>query len=70
MRPALQPMPERLYVTMLGRIRKWLTIMDASDGVGLNREQLTIKISTCGQAGSTDRAFKRTPVQPCILCLA
>ena len=49
MRPALQPMPERLYVTMLGRMRKWFTIMDASDGVGLNREQLTIKMSTCSQ---------------------
>ena len=29
-------MPLRLYVTMLGRILKWLTIMDASDGVLCN----------------------------------
>ena len=49
MTPALQPMPERLYVTMLGRMRKWFTIMDASDGVGLKREQFTIKMSTCSQ---------------------
>lgn len=47
MRPALQPMPERLYVTMLGRMRKWFTTMEASDGVGLKSEQFTIKISTC-----------------------
>ena len=41
MRPALQPIPLRLYVTMLGRILKWLTIMDASDGVLCNHRMRT-----------------------------
>ena len=47
MTPAEQPMPDRLYDTTLDFILKWLTIMAESDGVGLNREQFTIKISTC-----------------------
>ncbi len=48
--PALQPMPLRLYVMTLGRMRKWFTTMDASDGVGLNSEQFTIRMSTCARA--------------------
>ena len=63
MRPALQPMPERLYVTMLGRIRKWFTTMDASDGVGLKSEQFTIKISTCIQSEDIDSVSKRKVVE-------
>jgi len=34
----------------LGRMRKCFTTMDASDGVGLNSEQLTIRMSTCARA--------------------
>ncbi len=48
--PALQPMPLRLYDTTLDAILKWLTIMADSDGVGLNSEQLTIRMSTCAPA--------------------
>jgi len=34
----------------LDAILKWLTIMADSDGVGLNSEQLTIRMSTCAPA--------------------
>ncbi len=47
MTPAEQPMPDRLYETTLDFILKWFTIMALSEGVGLNSEQFTIKISTC-----------------------
>jgi len=43
-------MPLRLYDTTLDAILKWLTIMADSDGVGLNSEQLTIRMSTCAPA--------------------
>lgn len=43
--PAEHPIPERLYTMMLDRMLKWLMIMDAKDGVGLKRLQLTTKIS-------------------------
>lgn len=49
MTPAEQPMPARLYDTMLERILKWLMIMADREGVGLKRLQLTTKISICRQ---------------------
>lgn len=46
MTPAEQPIPDRLYDTMFDFILKWFTIMALSDGVGLNSEQFTIRMST------------------------
>lgn len=46
MTPAEQPIPDRLYDTTFDFILKWFTIMALSDGVGLNSEQFTIKMST------------------------
>ncbi len=43
--PALQPMPARLNESRSERMRKWLAIMADSDGVGLNSEQLTTRMS-------------------------
>ncbi len=47
MTPAEHPMPPRLYDTMLDRILKWLMIIADREGVGLNRLQFTIRMSTC-----------------------
>ena len=47
--PAEHPMPARLYVMMFVRILNRLTIIADSEGVGLNSEQLTTRMSTfCG----------------------
>lgn len=47
MTPAEQPIPARLYDTILERILKWLIIIADSEGVGLNRLQLTTRMSIC-----------------------
>lgn len=44
--PAEHPIPARLNDTMSDRILKWLTTMADRLGVGLNREQLTMRTST------------------------
>ena len=46
-RPALQPMPLRLYVSTLRRSLKWFTSMADSEGVGLKMLQHTTRMSTC-----------------------
>ncbi len=61
MTPAEQPMPDRLYDTTFDFILKWLTIMADSDGVGLNSEQFTIRMSTC-KALSRCQGQDRTPL--------
>ena len=53
MTPAEQPMPARLYDTMLDRILKWLMIIADKEGVGLNKLQLTTKISICTHTGQS-----------------
>ena len=50
MTPEEQPMPERLWDSTSVRILKWLTTMEASEGVGAKQEQITIRISTCSAA--------------------
>mmetsp|Transcript_166 Transcript_166/g.501 ORF Transcript_166/g.501 Transcript_166/m.501 type:complete len:204 (-) Transcript_166:541-1152(-) len=46
MRPAEQPCPDRLKERTDSRSLNLLTIIDASDGVGLKREQLMMRMST------------------------
>lgn len=60
MTPAEQPMPDRLYDTTLDFILKWFTIMALSDGVGLNSEQFTIKMSTWQPAHTTSASSSKT----------
>ncbi len=50
MTPEEQPMPERLWDSTSVRILKWLTTMEASEGVGAKQEQITIRMSTCSTA--------------------
>lgn len=45
MMPAEHPIPDKLYTMILDFILKWLTIMADNEGVGLNRLQLTMRIS-------------------------
>ena len=66
--PALQPMPLRLYDTTLDAILKWLTIMADSDGVGLNSEQLTIRMSTCAPARGARVRARAPAAQKCKSC--
>ena len=50
MTPEEQPMPDRLWDSTSVRILKWLTTMEASEGVGAKQEQITIRMSTCSAA--------------------
>ena len=47
MTPAEQPMPARLWESMSERILKWLTIIDAREGVGEKQEHTAIRMSIC-----------------------
>ena len=47
MTPAEQPMPARLWDRISERILKWLTHIDANDGVGEKQEQTTMSMSIC-----------------------
>ena len=50
MTPEEQPMPDRLCDSTSVRILKWFTTMDASEGVGAKQEQMTIRMSICSHA--------------------
>ena len=43
-------MPDRLYVMTVGFRRNWLITAAAREGVGLNTEQFTTRMSTCNAA--------------------
>lgn len=45
--PAEQPIPARLWESMSERILKWLTSMEAREGVGAKQEQTTMRTSIC-----------------------
>ena len=60
-------MPARLYDTMLDRILKWLMIMAEREGVGLNRLQLTTRISICRAPDVVSQVSLLTFVPACLL---
>lgn len=45
-------MPDRLYVMIVGFSWNWLMTAADRDGVGLNTEQFTTKMSTCTANGN------------------
>lgn len=63
--PAEQPIPAKLNDTMSDRILKWLTSMADREGVGLNSEQLTTKMSmsvgfSCNRDSTSDTVVNST----------